>query len=204
MEKNKEKELINEALHAIKSGEYIKQFQTEYINSLNNIMLDSNKMNLTISILDELLTNKNNKKLKEIDYAPTLLSSIVLSDRYYDQLKDKDQKLLVILSYCSYYLVGTNTDDFILLFGDGLLVNKLINNKEKDYVYLLDDMGKALNSFNFRKDLEDINIIKQDLIENSTNINNLEPLFKLDPQTKANATYMMLDKGVKTNENRRI
>lgn len=193
MEKNKEKELINEALKAIKSGEYIKEFQMSYMESLNNVMLDSNKMKLAINVFEEIKKNKNNKKLKEIDYYPTLLSSFILTDRYYEDLKDIDKNLLVTLSYSSYYLVGTNTDDFMILFGDGELVNKLSNNKQD----LLDNMSKALNFFNKRKDFKDIDGIKKYLILNSSYLDDLEHLFKFDKETKTNAINLTLDKGVK-------
>ena len=193
---NKEKEFMKDVFEALKSDEYIESFKLNYLESLNNILLDNNKISLAIKNLSYIKKEKQKKNLKQIDYYPTVLSSIYLIDKYYDRIKNKDEKLLTILSLSSYYLVGINTDTFMYLFSDGILIDKL-NNDKFDKDYLLEDMSKALNSFNKRKELEDKDYIKRDLINHSISISSLEPLFKMDSNTKDNALEITMKRSKK-------
>ena len=193
---NKEKEFMKDVFEALKSDEYIESFKLNYLESLNNILLDNNKISLAIKNLSYIKKEKQKKNLKQIDYYPTVLSSIYLIDKYYDRIKNKDEKLLTILSLSSYYLVGINTDTFMYLFSDGILIDKL-NNDKFDKDYLLEDMSKALNSFNKRKELEDKDYIKRDLINHTISISSLEPLFKMDSNTKDNALEITMKRSKK-------
>lgn len=193
---NKEKEFMKDVFEALKSNEYIESFKLNYLESLNNILLDNNKISLAIKNLSYIKKEKQKKNLKQIDYYPTVLSSIYLIDKYYDRIKNKDEKLLTILSLSSYYLVGINTDTFMYLFSDGILIDKL-NNDKFDKDYLLEDMSKALNSFNKRKELEDKDYIKRDLINHTISISSLEPLFKMDSNTKDNALEITMKRSKK-------
>lgn len=190
MSKNKEKEFMKEAFNALKSNNYILSFKLDYLDSLNNIVLDNEKISLCIDILSNIKKQKEDKYLKEIDYYPSLLSSIYLIDKYYSEIKDKNIDLITTLAYSSYYLVGINMDSFMYLFSDGKLIDKL--NNKKDKTYLLEDMSKALNSFNKRKDKEDIKTVKEDLINNWESICSLEPLFKMDENIKGEGINIVM------------
>ena len=205
MGKNKEKEFLNEGIKAIRSKEYIHEFEGDYLNSLDHIATDNNKMALAISIFEQIKIKADNSSNPVfLSLYPEFLSSLLLVDRHYDAIKDTDPKYLETLSYATFYLTGNKTEDMVSLFGDGLIISKL-RSKTRDRQVILNAMGNFLGRYQ-KKDEESKEDLKARLISytqaaSPSDLSSLEPLYKMNDELMKEALKIIFpkpDKGGQT------
>lgn len=196
MKKNNERDFLNESIRALRSKEYPQDFENDYLTSLDNIVANRQKLDLAIKVYEEL-TKKQEENPEYLSVYPSLLASLLLIDRHYDVVKDKEASVIDTLAYSTFYLTGNKTDDMIDLFGDGELITK-IKEKTKEKSVILNAMGNFLGQY-LQVRAEGRKGLKQNLIsftESSSkkDLASLEPLYSMNEELRETALNIILQK----------
>ena len=196
MKKNNERDFLNESIKALRSKEYPQDFENDYLTSLDNIVANRQKLDLAIKVYEEL-TKKQEENPKYLSVYPSLLASLLLIDRHYDVVKDKEASVIDTLAYSTFYLTGNKTDDMIDLFGDGELITK-IKEKTKEKSVILNAMGNFLGRYQKVSDEEKDNLKKSFISYTESasreDLSSLEPLYKMNDDLQKDAITILFQK----------
>lgn len=216
------KTAIDIAPYALNSMHLIGNFKELFDPSLEIV-----KNNKDMKVLVEKTWEQSQKRYSAqhdptLGQYPALLSSVILIANHYDDVKNMDIKHLSALSHATYYLTNGITTDLVLLFGDGILMDKImqktetknIDNFSKAY-YTLNTMGNFLNQYNNLKPTTSSDEIKQ-YLNNYIDSLDIEQVKHLDPMYKLStddiniayellfSTFTTKSEGEPKHENRRL
>lgn len=182
---------INTAPQALNSMYLIGNFKELFDPSLEKVKSNKSMSDLVESIWQTTQTRYKSQNDKRLAQYPALVSSIILIANHYDDLKNMNKEYLSALSYATYYLTNGLTNDLVLLFGDGILIDKIIkklkvkdlDRSSKNY-YTLNTMGNFLGYYYNNMQKQNINQIKlylNDYIDSLDvdQLKKLKPLFEL-------------------------
>ena len=206
-----QKSAVETSSHAINSMPLIGNFKELFDESLKIVRNNQNMETLVENVWTQTQKRYPGQRGKDIAQYPALLSSVILVANHYDVLKDMDRNHLSALSYATYYLTNGVTTDMVSLFGDDVLIDKIIkkvetrgiDNYSKNY-YTLNAMGNFLNEYNNLNPTYSSEQIKQYLnnyIDTLTpeQLKHLEPMYKVSAED-INIAYNLLFSSNGTNQ----
>lgn len=206
-----QKSAVETSSHAINSMPLIGNFKELFDQSLEIVKNNQNMESLVEIVWTQTQKRYPGQRGKGIAQYPALLTSVILVANHYDVLKDMDKKHLSALSYATYYLTNGVTPDMVSLFGDGILIDKIMkkvetkgtDNYSKNYC-TLNAMGNFLKEYNNLNPIYSSEQIKQYLnnyIDTLTpeQVKHLEPMYKVSTED-INIAYKLLFSSNSTNQ----
>lgn len=122
-------------------------FKEACVDSMKLIKGDEEKEKLVQQISSEIssIYSEDKKNNNALVIYPAKLTSCVIVANCYEQIKDTKPKYLAVLSYATFYCTGGVVDEMVELFGDGVIIGKVIN--KTDYLYN-DSYSRKVSSLN--------------------------------------------------------
>lgn len=216
------KSAIDTASQALNSMHLIGNFKELFVQSFETVKNNENMKNLVEQTWHQSKKRYSYQQDPILGQYPAFLSSVILIANHYDDIKDMNINHLSALSYATYYLTNGKTNELVSLFGDGILIEKIMQKTETKNIddfskayYTLNTMGNFLNQYNNLKPTTSSDEIKQ-YLNNYIDSLDIEQVKHLDPMYKLStddiniayellfSTFTTKSEGEARHENRRL